>query len=121
MSPALLEIPAYADDGALRVIVECPRGSCLKFDYDAEHGVFEVGRPLPLGMSYPFDWGFIPGTRAPDGDPIDALMLNDVATYPGVLIPGDPGSRHRHGQAAGKALARQRARESPRRGAPFVA
>jgi inorganic pyrophosphatase len=88
VTAALLDIPAYAGDGALHVLVECPRGSRLKFDYDPELGVFEVGRPLPLGMSYPFDWGFIPGTRAPDGDPVDALVLHDVATYPGVLIKG---------------------------------
>jgi inorganic pyrophosphatase len=51
---------------------------------------FTVSRPLPLGMSYPFDWAFITGTRAADGDPVDAMVLNDVPTYPGVIIQCRP-------------------------------
>jgi inorganic pyrophosphatase len=46
-----------------------------------------VSRPLNLGLSFPFDWGFVPSTEGPDGDPIDALVYWDVSSYPGVVIP----------------------------------
>jgi inorganic pyrophosphatase len=88
MPSSLIDLDAYADDDALQVIVECPRGSRLKLDYEPDLRLFSVSRPLPIGMCYPYDWGFIPGTRAADGDPVDALLLSDVATYPGVLIKG---------------------------------
>lgn len=45
---------------------------------------------LPLGLSYPFDWGFVPSTQAPDGDPLDILILHEASTYPGVVLPCRP-------------------------------
>jgi inorganic pyrophosphatase len=42
---------------------------------------------LPLGLSYPFDWGFVPSTQAEDGDPLDILILHESSTYPGVVLP----------------------------------
>ena len=86
MSTPLLSLPPLLDSGDFRVVVESPRGSRIKFKIDPEHGVVTISRPLPLGLAYPFDWGFIPGTCAADGDPLDAMVYWDVASFPGVVI-----------------------------------
>lgn len=85
--PALHELPTFGAEGAVYVVVESPRGSTLKLKYDPEFSTFRLSRPLPLGFRYPFDWGFIPRTRASDGDPVDALIISEASSYPGVVIP----------------------------------
>ena len=80
-------LDAFRDDGSVNVIVESPRGSAMKFKYDLAAGVMMLSRPLPAGLAYPCDWGFIPSTQAPDGDPVDAFILWDGAGYPGIVIP----------------------------------
>jgi inorganic pyrophosphatase len=82
----LAQLPARDAQGALRVVVESPRGAGAKLKYDTALGAMTLSRPLPLGLAYPYDWGFVPGTRAPDGDPLDALVLWDVPTFPGVVV-----------------------------------
>ena len=77
-------------DGHLRVVVEVPKGGRAKLKWDPALGVFAASRYLPAGLSYPFDWGFVPSTKADDGDPLDALILADVPTWPGVVIPCEP-------------------------------
>ena len=66
----LARLSARDDAGALRVIVESPAGSRVKLKYEPDLGAFTVSRPLVLGVVYPFDWGFVPGTHGPDGDPL---------------------------------------------------
>jgi inorganic pyrophosphatase len=82
----LTKLPAFDEDGELRVVVEAPRGSGVKLKYEPDLGAFEYGKALPIGLTYPYDWGFVPGTLAEDGDPLDALVLTDVPSFPGVVI-----------------------------------
>jgi inorganic pyrophosphatase len=86
----LSALPPFADDGGMRMVVESPRHSTLKYEYDPRLDAITVARELPLGVAYPFDWGFVPGTRAEDGDPIDALALHATATHPSVVLPCAP-------------------------------
>jgi inorganic pyrophosphatase len=87
MSTDYTKLPAFDDEGSLRVIVESPRRCALKLKYEPALRLFTVSRELPLGVVYPFDWGFIPGTRGDDGDPIDVMAIHETATFPGVLLP----------------------------------
>jgi inorganic pyrophosphatase len=86
----LSNLPAYGEDGAVHAVVEAPKGSLVKLKYEIKLGAFTVAHSLPLGLSYPFDWGFVPSTQAPDGDPLDILILHEASTYPGVVLPCQP-------------------------------
>ena len=68
-------------------IVETPKGSRNKYDYDPELRTIRLASVLPEGMIFPFDFGFFPSTRAPDGDPVDVLLLMDEAAAPGCALP----------------------------------
>lgn len=87
MALDLTRLPTHGKAGSVHVVVESPRGSTVKLKFEPGLGVFTVARPLVLGLRYPYDWGFIPGTRGADGDPLDALVRWDVSSYPGVVLP----------------------------------
>src|SRR5262245_17341306 len=78
--------PIDPESNLLQVVVETPAGSCQKMTYDPKRQVFMVKKTLPLGMSFPFDFGFLPKTQGEDGDPLDVLLLMDEPSYPGVLV-----------------------------------
>ena len=82
----MITLPARDTDGWLNVVVETPRGSTAKFKYDERSGVMRLSRPLPSGLCYPYDWGFIPSTRAADGDALDAMIIWDGVSYPGIVV-----------------------------------
>jgi inorganic pyrophosphatase len=82
----LARLPARGADNSVAVVIESPRGSASKFKYDPELDVILLSRPLPAGVVYPHDWGFVPSTRASDGDPLDAIVLWEGTSYPGVVI-----------------------------------
>ena len=56
-------IPALVSEGVFHIVVEAPRGTSLKLKYEPRWRAMSVSRPLPLGLAYPFDWGFVPSTR----------------------------------------------------------
>ncbi|WNV77141.1 inorganic diphosphatase [Geodermatophilus sp. DSM 44513] len=68
------------------VIVEIPKGSRNKYEYDSRVGRIRLDRMLFTATGYPGDYGFVPDTLAEDGDPIDALLLLDEPTFPGCLV-----------------------------------
>ncbi|MFZ5434530.1 MAG: inorganic diphosphatase [Calditrichota bacterium] len=71
-------------------IVEIPKGSQNKYEYDKESGLMKLDRPLFSPMHYPGDYGFIPSTLADDGDPLDIVALMQTPSFPGCLIPCRP-------------------------------
>jgi inorganic pyrophosphatase len=63
------------DRDRVHVVVESPMHSSVKYAYDPDLGAMKYEKELPEGLSFPFDFGFIPGTIGDDGDPLDALVL----------------------------------------------
>jgi inorganic pyrophosphatase len=78
--------PLNKKDGLLQVIIETPAGSRNKFSFDPDQGIFSLKKVLPAGMVFPYDFGFLPQTQAPDGDPIDVLLLMDEPAFPGCAV-----------------------------------
>lgn len=79
--------PRRPDSGALQVIIETPRGSRNKYNFDPEQKIFTLKKLLPAGMVFPYDFGFVPSTRGGDGDPLDVLVLMDEPAVTGCLVP----------------------------------
>jgi inorganic pyrophosphatase len=74
------------DHDILRVVVETPKGSRNKYALDAKEKVFVLKKVLPAGMAFPYDFGFVPSTRADDGDPVDVLVLMDEPAFAGCVL-----------------------------------
>ena len=78
------------DKQMLRVVIETPKGSRNKFAFDPEEHIFELKKVLPTGMTFPYDFGFVPSTKADDGDPVDVLVLMDEPAFPGCVLTCRP-------------------------------
>jgi inorganic pyrophosphatase len=81
-----MHLPPPADKEPLDVVIETPRGSRNKYAFDPRTGLFRLKKLLPLGLCFPFDFGFVPGTRGGDGDPLDVIVLMQEASFPGCLV-----------------------------------
>lgn len=68
------------------VVVEIPKGSRNKYEFDSAVNRIRLDRMLFTATSYPSDYGFVPDTLAEDGDPLDALVLLDEPTFPGCIV-----------------------------------
>jgi len=65
------------------VVIETPKGSALKYSYDQKSHFFELKKILPSGMVFPYDFGFVPGTKGEDGDPLDIIVISEFESFPG--------------------------------------
>ena len=84
---AILSLGAFDAEGeGVNAVIETPQGSRYKYKFDEETGLFKLGGVLPLGASFPFDFGFIPATLGGDGDPLDVLILMDAPAFAGCLV-----------------------------------
>ena len=89
--PNLYELdPGPGIPEVVRMIVEIPKNCPNKYEYDGALGVFRLDRPLYSPMRYPGDYGFVPGTLAGDGDPLDVLTLMSEPSFTGCVIEVRP-------------------------------
>lgn len=72
------------------LVIEIPRNSHNKYEYDEELEVIKLDRVYSSTMKFPYDYGFIPETRSEDGDHLDGLVLLDEPAYPGIVVPCRP-------------------------------
>ena len=86
LMPNFINLPAFTEDGDARVVIETPRGSRAKLAYDPALEAFTLSKSLLVGLTYPHDWGFVPSTKADDGDPLDIMVVHDAATFPGLVL-----------------------------------
>jgi inorganic pyrophosphatase len=82
-----LRLPTRDAEGAVVAVIETPRGSPNKMRWDPRLGAFRLAKVLSAGMMFPFDFGFIPGTRAADGDPLDIVVLLGAPVCTGSVVP----------------------------------
>jgi inorganic pyrophosphatase len=83
----LLDLSTWLEkSGSVNVVIETAKGCRNKFEFEPETGSFALSKVLPRGMTFPYDFGFIPSTLADDGDPLDVLVLMDEPAFAGCRI-----------------------------------
>ena len=86
-----LELPTGRDvPNLINAVIEIPKGSSNKYEYDKDYNVFRLDRTLYSPVHYPGAYGFIPRTHAEDGDPLDVVVIVENATFTGCLIEVRP-------------------------------
>lgn len=88
---SLLDVPIGA--GAPHVfntVIEIPKGSTNKYEVDPNSGIIRLDRVLYSPLYYPFDYGYIPRTKARDGDTLDVLVILSHPTFPGCIVEAKP-------------------------------
>jgi len=85
-NPSQLSPHDKKNGNMVRVVIETPKGSRNKYAFNEEEKVFELKKVLPAGMTFPYDFGFVPLTKADDGDPVDVLVLMDEPAFTGCVL-----------------------------------
>ena len=83
----LHELPPRDADGRWHAVIEAAQGTRNKLKFDPELGTLALHAVLPLGTSFPYDFGFVPSTLGDDGDPLDILVFMDQPLPPGTVVP----------------------------------
>jgi inorganic pyrophosphatase len=78
------------ENNLINAIIETPREIRYKYKYDPEKEIFMLNKVMPLGMVFPYDFGFIPNTKGEDGDPLDVMLLMEHEVFPGCLVQCRP-------------------------------
>jgi inorganic pyrophosphatase len=86
LDPTLLKPFHKNGEVLVNAVIETPGGSRNKFKYEPKLGFYALSGVLPEGMVFPHAFGFVPGTKAADGDPEDILILMDEPTFTGCLV-----------------------------------
>lgn len=85
----LTQLPAFnGRSNVVNIVIEVSKGGRIKLKYDESNGIFRAEKALPVGLTFPFDFGFIPSTMGGDGDPIDALLLSEAGLPWGTVALG---------------------------------
>lgn len=82
--------PGSSTPTVVRMVVEIPKDSSNKYEYEPSFGLFRLSRALYSPMHYPGDYGFIPGTISEDGEPLDVLCLVTNPSFSGCLCEVRP-------------------------------
>jgi inorganic pyrophosphatase len=86
-----LALPTGKDvPNVINAVIEIPKGSSNKYEYDKELNIFRLDRTLYSPVHYPGAYGFIPQTHSEDGDPLDVVVIVEHDTFPGCLIEVRP-------------------------------
>ncbi len=80
------KLTTFAGKKTVNVVIETPKGCRNKYAYQPETGYYKLTKVVPAGTSFPFDFGYIPGTMAEDGDPLDVLVIVETECFPGCLM-----------------------------------